>query len=85
MTGDIFCQISNLSCLTIDNSKTFYQHLAPKYHNYYFTALAEVDQKISAFSKKLKQKLFDFPTPLEEQKKIIRFVLYLCLCYDYCF
>ncbi|XP_066929251.1 exocyst complex component 2-like isoform X2 [Clytia hemisphaerica] len=37
-------------------------------------ALAEVDQKISAFSTQLKQKLFDFPTPLEEQKKIIRYL-----------
>lgn len=37
-------------------------------------ALSEVDQKIAAFSTQLKHKLFDFPTPLEEQKKLIRYL-----------
>lgn len=37
-------------------------------------ALAEVDQKIVLFSTQLKRKLFDFPLPLEEQKKIIRYL-----------
>ena len=37
-------------------------------------ALEEVDQKIIVFSEQLKKKLFDFPTPLEEQKKIIRYL-----------
>lgn len=37
-------------------------------------ALTEVDQKITVFSEQLKMKLFDFPTPLEEQKKFIRYL-----------
>jgi len=37
-------------------------------------ALSDIDVKINAFSTKLKHKLFDFPTPLEEQKKIIRYL-----------
>jgi len=37
-------------------------------------ALTEVDQKIILFSEQLRMKLFDFPTPLEEQKKIIRYL-----------
>ncbi|XP_065641912.1 exocyst complex component 2 isoform X2 [Hydra vulgaris] len=37
-------------------------------------ALAEVDKKVATFSQNLKHKLFDFPTPIEEQKKIIRYL-----------
>lgn len=42
-------------------------------HCFLFAVLQEVETKIEGFRQHLKQKLAELPSPLEDQKKVIRY------------
>lgn len=58
------------------NSSNFFLSIMTIFENFnefsFFLALNKVDKLISEFMVQLKEKLFEFPSVLEEQRRLIR-------------